>query len=95
MNENDSTRYTTRTVTFSRDFTLGASAELYPAGTYQVETADEAVEVGGHTAYVRRATVLIIPTPTGTVHRQISASDLEEALKLQSTTEDTPGRTPA
>lgn len=73
-------RYTTRRVVFVRPFTLGKAPEVYPAGTYQVETKDEAIEHAGHTAHVRTGTVLIIPTAAGTVARQIKGSELDEAI---------------
>jgi hypothetical protein len=73
-------RYTTRRIKFASPFTLGKASEVYPAGNYDVETKEEAVERGGYTAHVRTATVLIVPTPTGTISRQIKESDLDEAL---------------
>ena len=36
-------RYTTRRVVFIHPFTLGKPAEVYPAGTYEVETKEEAI----------------------------------------------------
>lgn len=73
-------RYTTRRIVFSRPFTLGKAPEVYPAGIYQVETKDEAIEHAGHTAHVRTGTVLIVPTATGSFSRQVKGSELDEAI---------------
>jgi hypothetical protein len=73
-------RYTTRRVVFARPFTLGKAPEVYPAGAYDVETKEQAVEAAGHTAHVRTSTVLIIPTARGTCCREVRGSDLDEAL---------------
>lgn len=69
-----------RRVVFIRPFTLGTAPEVYPAGTYQVETRDEAVEFAGHTAHVRTGTELIISTVTGSFTRQVKGSELDEAI---------------
>ena len=73
-------RYTTRRLVFVRPFTLGKGPQVYPAGAYDVETKEEAVERGGYTAHVRTATTLIIPTGTGTIVAEVKGSDLDEAL---------------
>jgi hypothetical protein len=73
-------RYSTRQVVFAHPFTLGSSPEAYPAGSYEVETKVQPIELGGHTALVRTSTVLIIPTPTGTCSRVVSGSELDRAL---------------
>ena len=73
-------RYTTRRVVFAQPFTLGKAAEVYPAGTYEVETKEEAVDRGVYMAHVRTATMLIIPTGAGTRARPVKGSDLDEAL---------------
>jgi hypothetical protein len=65
---------------FVNPFTLGKAREVYPAGAYDVETKEEAVERGGYTAHVRTATTLTIPTGTGTIAREVKGSDLDEAL---------------
>lgn len=62
-------RYCIRRVAFVSPFTLGKAPEVCPAGTYEVETKEEAVERGGYTAHVRTATTLIIPTAAGTNRR--------------------------
>ena len=73
-------RFTMRRVVFGSPFTLGKDPEVYPSGTYDVETKEELVERGGYTAHVRTGTMLIIPTATGTRSRPVGGSDLEEAL---------------
>jgi hypothetical protein len=73
-------RYTTRRVVFVHPFSLGQAPEVYPAGTYEVEIKEQAVERVGHTAHVRTATMLIIPTAGATCSRQIVGSELDEAL---------------
>jgi hypothetical protein len=77
-----SERHTTRRVVFARPFTLGKSAEVYPAGAYEVETAETVFEGVEHTAHIRTSTVLVVPTPTGTCDRMIVGKDLDEALRL-------------
>ena len=73
-------RYTSRRVVFANPFTLGKAPEVYPAGTYEVETKELAVDAGGHIAHVRTETVLVVPTATGTFSREVKGSDLDEAL---------------
>ena len=72
--------YTTRHLMFSRPFTLGASTEVYPAGTYGVEIRQEAWEANGHTALRRTSTILVVPTQTGTLDREVSGTDLDRAF---------------
>lgn len=73
-------RYTSRRVVFARPFTLGKAPEVYPAGAYTVETREQALEAGGHTAHVRTSTVLVVPTAAGTCCRQVRGSELDRAL---------------
>lgn len=72
--------YTTKRVTFSRPFTLGAAPEVYPAGAYQVETMQQVWEAGRHGALRRMSTVLVVPTPTGSFSRQVSGTELNHAI---------------
>ena len=65
---------------FIQPFTLGKSPEVYPAGTYEVETREEAVDCGGYTAHVRTGTMLIIATGSGTRCRPVNGSELDAAL---------------
>lgn len=73
-------RYTTRRVVFAHPFTLGKPPEVYPAGSYQVESREEAFERGGYTVYVRTATMLIVSTAAGTCSRPVEGSELDDAL---------------
>ncbi|QIK79049.1 hypothetical protein G7077_09245 [Sphingomonas piscis] len=71
---------TSRRLVFARPFMLGKAPEVYPAGTYEVETREEAWEAQGHRALRRTSTVLVVPTPTGTLHRQVSGTELDQAF---------------
>jgi len=73
-------QYTDRTVIFHDQFTLGASAQIFPAGRYVIEIGDCSYEGNGHTAHVRSSTVLVITTPTGTRNLRVNESDLDCAL---------------
>jgi hypothetical protein len=79
--DSEGTRYSDQRVVFHREFTLGASRESHPPGPYVIETAEEAYATGGHTAHVRKSTLLIVPTPTGTRSIPINVLELEAALK--------------
>ena len=72
--------YTTKRVNFSRPFTLGSAPEIYPAGTYEVETMQQVWEGNGHGALRRMSTVLVVPTPTGSFSRQVSGIELDQAI---------------
>lgn len=72
--------YSTRQVIFSGPFTLGAAPEVYPAGPYSVETKEQVWEAQGHRALRRVGTVLIVPTPTGTLYREVSGTELDQAI---------------
>jgi hypothetical protein len=74
--------YTTRRLTFSRPFTLGTSPEVYPAGTYEVETKQAACDASGRSVLRRISTVLVVPTPTGTLHRQVSGIESPQQWPL-------------
>lgn len=78
--DNGLERYTTRRVVFARPFTLGKAPEVYPAGAYEVETKEQALEAGGHTAHVRTSTVLVIATHSGTLSREVRGSELDAAV---------------
>jgi hypothetical protein len=73
-------RYSTRRVVFAHPFTLGRAPEVYAEGAYDVETREQAIDAGAHTAHVRTSTTLIIPTATGICCREVAGSDLDEAL---------------
>lgn len=73
-------RYTTRRVNFVYPFTLGAAPEVYPAGEYDVEAREQAIERAGHIAHVRTSTILIIRTSAATSSREVRGSELDHAL---------------
>lgn len=76
----DCVQYSDRTVIFHDQFTLGASAQIFPAGRYVIEDGDCSYEGQGHTGHVRSSTVLVITTPTGTRNVSVNGSDLDSAL---------------
>lgn len=86
--DGDDYQYRTRQVTFVQPFTLGTNSEVYPAGTYTVETKTAGLYAGNHTGHVRKSTVLVIPTATGVVCREISGRDLDNALNSEAEIEE-------
>ena len=58
-------RTTTKTITFSRPFSLPGLDETQPAGTYTVHTAQEPIEGLSFLAYRRIATVIFLPLRHG------------------------------
>lgn len=79
--------YTDRHVVFHAPFTLGASAEVYPAGSYVVETESCAYEGNELAAHVRTSTVLVVPTAGGTRDVHVNGLDLDEALRADAARE--------
>jgi hypothetical protein len=72
---------TTRTsVTFKAPFQLPGFEEL-PAGTYAVDTDEEAFEGNVRTFYHRIATTLRVPKGSGFESRSVQPQDLEQALR--------------
>ena len=59
------TRYSDEQVVFHHEFTLGAATDVYPPGRHVIETSETSYAAGGHTAHVRQATLLIVPTVSG------------------------------
>jgi hypothetical protein len=76
-------RTTTRSVTFRRPFSLQGVDGLQPAGTYVVETEEEAIPALSFLAYRRLSTTMVLSTRYGgAVVRQvvtIDPTDLEAA----------------
>ena len=58
-------RTTTKTITFSRPFSLPGLDETQPAGTYTVQTDEEPIEGLSFLAYRRIATVIFLPLRRG------------------------------
>jgi len=73
-------RYSTRRVVFAHPFTLGAAPEIYPAGEYDVETKEQAIERANRVAHVRTSTILIIRTASSTCSREVRGTELDDAL---------------
>ena len=77
-------RTNSRTVTFSRPFTLTGMDEAQPAGSYTVETDEEQLPILLHTGYRRTTTWLTLPShevktgPTQII--SIDPGELETAL---------------
>jgi hypothetical protein len=76
-------RATTKSVTFRRPFTLKGADGLQPAGTYVVETEEEAIPGLSFLAYRRLSTTMILSSRYGgSIARQvvtIDPADLEAA----------------
>ena len=76
-------RTTTKSVTFRRPFSLKGADGFQPAGTYVVETEEEAIPGLSFLAYRRRSTTMILSNRYGgSVVRQvvtIDPADLEAA----------------
>ena len=75
------TRHSDEEVEFRHNFTLGVGGEVFPPGQYAIETAEDKYEASGHTAHVRKSTLLIVRTASGTRAIPISVRELEAALK--------------
>jgi hypothetical protein len=58
-------RTTTKTITFSRPFSLPGLDETQPAGTYTVQTDQEPIEGLSFLAYRRIATIIFLPLRHG------------------------------
>jgi hypothetical protein len=72
---------TTRTqVTFRAPFSLPELDGLQPAGTYDVETDEEAIEGNERTVYLRVATLISIHSLGSTRTVTIDPASLEAAL---------------
>lgn len=68
-------------MTFCAPFQLPGFEALLPAGSYVVETDEEAIEGHVHTAFRRAATTLRVRTGATIEHHQIDPKDLEATLR--------------
>ena len=68
-------------MTFSAPFRLSGFEELLSAGTYVVETDEEALEGQAHTGFRRIATTIRLRTGATIEHHQIDPGELEAALQ--------------
>lgn len=75
------TRYSDEEVEFRYNFTLAVGGEVFPPGRYAIEIAEDKYEASGHTAHVRKSTLLIVRTASGTRAIPINVRELEAALK--------------
>jgi hypothetical protein len=73
-------RTSSRTIIFERPFQIGREPEVYAAGSYQVETREQALSAGAYTGHLRISTVLIIPTRGGSISREVNGNELDRAL---------------
>lgn len=73
-------RFTNERIRFANSFTIGCATEVFSAGVYQVETKKVLAECAGHSAWIRRSTVLVIPTATGSYCREVRGCELDEAI---------------
>lgn len=91
------TRYSDEEVEFRYNFTLGVGGEVFPPGQYAIETAEDKYEASGHTAHVRKSTLLIVRTASGTRAIPINVRELEAALKRDAEREQlgTDGESPS
>lgn len=69
-------------VRFDAPFRLTAFDELFPAGTYAVETEEEIIEGNERTVYVRVATRIRVRTGSMVQTLTIDPRDLQDAVHL-------------
>ena len=78
-------RTSRKTVTFTHPFTLSATDEVQPAGTYAVETEEELLPNLSFAAYRRIATLIFLPSRPGSgIGEQVvevDPAELEAAQK--------------
>jgi hypothetical protein len=74
------TRTTRSAVTFQSPFRVKGMSEQQPAGTYEIETDEEAIEWNDRTVYRRVATLLILKDTGQTRTVTIDPMSLEAAL---------------
>lgn len=74
-------RTTRKAMTFAAPFHLPGFESLLPAGTYVVETNEEAFEGNVHTVYRRTATTIRIQRGTCIEHHAVEPEHLKEALE--------------
>jgi hypothetical protein len=74
-------RSTRRSVTFAAPFRLPGFDAPLPAGSYAVDTEEEAIEGNVRTVFRRIATTLVVETTGRVEHRAVDPKDLEAALR--------------
>jgi hypothetical protein len=87
-------RTSTKTVTFSRPFSLPGLDETQPAGTYTVQTDEEPIEGLSFLAYQRIATVIFLPLRhrgTGSFQAIPGTPEALDAAQVQDTLDSRDG----
>ena len=79
-------RTTRKQMTFQAPFSLPELGGVQPAGTYDVESDEEAVEGNERTVYVRVATLIHIESPGCTRTVTIDPANLDAALERDAAT---------
>ena len=74
-------RSTRRSVTFAAPFSLPGFDAPLPAGSYAVDTEEEAIEGNVRTVFHRIATTLVVEMIGRVEHRAVDPKDLEAALR--------------
>src|SRR3546814_16936253 len=74
-------RSTRSSVTFAAPFRLPGFDAPLPAGSYAVDTEEEAIEGNVRTVFHRIATTLVVETTGRVEHRAVDPKDLETALR--------------
>lgn len=73
-------RTTRTTIAFAHPVRFQGIDETFPAGVYELETDEEASEVGDRTLYRRIRTLLIVKTPGQVRTVEVKPSELDLAL---------------
>src|SRR3546814_19002701 len=74
-------RATRNSVTFAAPFRLPGFDAPLPAGSYAVDTEEEAIEGNVRTVFHRIATNLVVETTGRVEHRAVDPQDLKTALR--------------
>lgn len=74
-------RSTRSSVTFAAPFRLPGFDGPLPAGSYAVDTEEEAIEGNVRTVFHRIATTVVVETTGRVEHRAVDPKDLEAALR--------------
>jgi hypothetical protein len=86
-------RTTKRAVTFAKPFVLGGFDEVFPAGTYDVETDEEVLDGISFLAYRKVLTLLHLPATSHHPSRTLTvdSNDLDAALERDGVSATAPG----
>lgn len=78
------TRTTRTTATFASPFRLEGVGDVLPPGSYDIETDEEAIEGNDRTVFRRVATLLYVPTASGTRVCTVDPVELAAAIAADS-----------